>query len=312
MVRIGGSVTVERDEVVKGDVVVIGGSADVDGEVTGDVNVVGGSLTLGPTALVRQNVAIVGGTLHRDPAARVLGKVDEVGVGGRFGGKRPNWRVERSERRSFGIGVFGTLLRGALMALIALIVVTLGRRHVEALSARVAAEPVRAGLVGLLAEIGFAPVLVVTIVVLAISIIGIPLLLLLPFALVLVVMLSLVGYTGVAAHVGEVVSRRLGLAPGVHATVAIGVAALVVVTLLGKLAGLAGGVFGGVVGGTLTFVGYLVEYLAWTLGLGGVILTWLQSRRKPTGFGQASSTAAASDAPPPEILGDDIPPFQRG
>ncbi len=44
IVRIGGNVTVARDEVVSGDVVAIGGSADVDGEVTRGVTVVGGSL----------------------------------------------------------------------------------------------------------------------------------------------------------------------------------------------------------------------------------------------------------------------------
>src|SRR5439155_9555497 len=48
-VRIGGSVTVDADESV-GDVVVIGGSAHIQGEVKGDVMVVGGLVELGPHA----------------------------------------------------------------------------------------------------------------------------------------------------------------------------------------------------------------------------------------------------------------------
>ena len=43
IVRVFGSVTVDADERVRGDVVVIAGSLSIDGEVTGDVVVVGGS-----------------------------------------------------------------------------------------------------------------------------------------------------------------------------------------------------------------------------------------------------------------------------
>ena len=65
------------------------------------------------------------------------------------------------------------------------IVTAVGQRPVQQIAARIAAEPLRAGLVGLLAEILFVPVLVVTVLALVISIIGIPLLLLVPFGIVL-------------------------------------------------------------------------------------------------------------------------------
>ena len=42
IVRIGGSVAVDADEYVRGDVVVIGGSATINGEVDGEVVVVAG------------------------------------------------------------------------------------------------------------------------------------------------------------------------------------------------------------------------------------------------------------------------------
>ena len=79
-VRIGGSVTVNDDEVVNGNVVAIGGAARVDGEVNGDVVAVGGGVDLGPGAAVSRNVVVVGGVLRRDPAARIGGSIQEIGA----------------------------------------------------------------------------------------------------------------------------------------------------------------------------------------------------------------------------------------
>ena len=291
IVRIGGSVAVESDELVRGDVVVIGGSADIDGEVAGDAVVVGGSMRLGPNAFVRGDSVLVGGTLDRDPAARVLG--EQVGVDfaqlGRFGPGRGMtvWRAG---------GLVGTLLRVVLLALGALLVVTLGGRHVDAIAGRVAQEPLRAGFVGFLGEVLFVPLLLTTVVVLTVSIIGIPLLLLMPFAVVLLLVVLLVGFTGVAAQVGRVTGDRLGLSVGPHVTVALGVATIVVVTLAARVAGLAGGFFGGVFGVTLSVVGGLIEYAAWTVGTGAVILHWLSTRRRPA---VPSLPAVPADAPAP-------------
>jgi len=80
-VRFGGTITVNENETVDGDVVVVAGRALVRGRVTGDVVVVGGSAELGPQAEVGKDVVVVGGQLSRDPAARVGGEVNTVGVG---------------------------------------------------------------------------------------------------------------------------------------------------------------------------------------------------------------------------------------
>jgi hypothetical protein len=288
IVRIGGSVVVESDELVRGDVVVIGGSADIDGEVAGDAVVVGGSMRLGPNAFVRGDSVLVGGSLDRDPAARVLGERVGVGDFAQLGRLRPGrgmtvWRAG---------GLVGTLLRVVLLALGALLVVTLGGRHVDAIAGQVAREPLRAGFVGFLGEVLFVPLLLTTVVVLTVSIIGIPLLVLMPFAVVLLLVVLLVGFTGVAAQVGRVTGDRFGLSVGPHASVALGVATIVVVTLVARVAGLAGGFFGGVFGVTLSVVGGLIEYAAWTVGAGAIILHWLSTRRRGNGF---SSPAAPAD-----------------
>ena len=80
VVRIGGSVTVDSDESVRGDVVAIGGSANINGEVDGNVVAVGGSVRLGPQAVVRGDVTSVGGEVHRDSTAVIRGGVHEVAV----------------------------------------------------------------------------------------------------------------------------------------------------------------------------------------------------------------------------------------
>ena len=58
-------------------------------------------------------------------------------------------------------------------------------------------KPLKAGAIGLLAQLLFLPVLVITIVVLVITIIGIPLLLLIPFVILGLAIVGLVGFTGV-------------------------------------------------------------------------------------------------------------------
>jgi hypothetical protein len=134
-------------------------------------------------------------------------------------------------------------------------------------------------LVGLLAEVLFVPLLVLTTIVLAISIVGIPVLLLLPFAIVLALVVMLVGFSGAAYQVGLFVRQRMGVtsdSPFVAAT--IGVVTILAVTLAGSLIGLGGVMVGGVLGWTVGSVGFLVEYLAWTIGLGAALLAWRNVR----------------------------------
>jgi hypothetical protein len=282
LVRIGGGITVGRDELVEGDAVAIGGSADIDGEVTRDVTVIGGSLNLGPEAIVRGDVAVIGGSLNRSPGARIEGKVDDVGfgtqvpLGRRLGRNFPFW----TQFWRVG-GLVGTLLRLTLLMLSTLVVFALGGRFVEAIADRAATEPFRSGLAGLLAEVLFVPLVVITVVVLAVSIIGIPLLVLVPFAVVLAVVPMLVGFTGVAYHIGRLGSDRFGIKRGPYASVALGVVLVVGITLVARIVALAGGfVFGVVVAVPLAAIGGLAEYVAWTIGIGAVLLTWLSTRRR--------------------------------
>jgi hypothetical protein len=293
IVRIaGGAVNVAENERVEGDIVAIGGPVTVDGEVTGDIVAVGGGLTLGPHAVVRGEVTAVGGPFKRDPQAQVFGQVNEVGIGAN-GQTIPPYRIGLRDLLfgSFAsrVGRFtSTIIRVLMFILFGLIVTAVGQRPLQQISARIAAEPVRAGLVGLLGEILFAPLLVVTILALVISIIGIPLLILVPFGIILIGIVMLVGFTGTAHIVGGWTLERFGRSQGnPYLVVAIGIVAIAGVTLLGRLFALAVGGFGA----PLYVVGYVLEYLAWTVGFGAAILAWMHWRRSPPPPAEAAAPA---------------------
>ena len=153
VVRIGGAVTVEENERVDGDVVGIGGHVTVNGEVTGDVVAVGGGMTLGPHAVVRGEVTAVGGPLKRDPQAQVFGKVNEVGIGPNVTGIPSNINIPSLIFGSFASRVgrlTATIARLLMFILFALIVTAVAHRPVQEIAARILAEPVRMGLMGLL------------------------------------------------------------------------------------------------------------------------------------------------------------------
>jgi hypothetical protein len=305
VVRIAGSVTVGADETVEGDVTAIGGSADIQGEVNGQVTVIGGTANLGPDAHIHGDVHVVGGTLNRAPGARIDGRVDEVGMGGlngfgsAFGRRLPNpiWWGTFVRVGS----LIGTLVRIAVLAMLMVIVVALGARHVEGIADQAATDPWRSGIVGLLAEILFLPLIVATVIFLAVSVIGLPLLVLVPFGIVMALVLMLVGFTGVAYHVGGFVNARFGRPPGLYPNILAGLLAIVALSIVARLVGLLGGfVLGGVLSGSLAALGYLVEYVAWTVGTGAVVLAWLSTRRKMPASGTTGVTGPPVNETPAE------------
>ena len=291
-VRFGGNVSVEDGEIVNGDVVSIGGSARVNGEVRGDAVAIGGGLELGPHANVQGDAVSVGGALKRDPGARVDGKVVDIGGGWPF----PTgewWRWNRFPRRGFppfganffgaAAGMFalmGTLMRVLVLCLLSSIVLFVGREYVERVGARAAAEPLKAGAVGLLAQLLFGPLLVLTIVVFVVTIVGIPLLLLVPFAMLAFGGVLLLGFTAVAYHLGRLANARLAWHhDNTYLTAVTGILMLVSPVLIARVLGLADWLLFPLTG-TLVFLGLVAEYLAWTVGFGAVAL--LKFERAPT------------------------------
>lgn len=272
-VRIGGSVTVDADESVE-DVVVIGGSAHVMGQVEGDVVVIGGTADLGPHADIGKDVTVVGGSLNRDAGAHVGGRINQVGPGFGMRGLHP---IRLPQSFFFGSSLGGlfafasTMFYLAIVSLFAFLVVLTNREYVERVAARAAAEPLKAGAVGLLMQLLFIPLLVVTIVVLVVTIIGIPLLVLLPFAILALVVFCFVGFTAVAYRIGWAVTGRRGVTMNPQMTAIIGILIVMSPLIAGRVLGVGGPILLPLTLPVL-FIGFVAEYLAWTVGVGAVAL----------------------------------------
>ena len=87
-------------------------------------------------------------------------------------------------------------MRLFLLALLASGIVLVARGPVERIAQRASAEPLKAGVVGVLAQMLAVPLLVSGILMAVISIVGIPLLLLLPFIFMAAGLMMLAGFSG--------------------------------------------------------------------------------------------------------------------
>lgn len=211
--RLGGSVVIRADERIAGDVVAIGGTVDVlgdvvgdvvaiggavavDGKVSGDVVAVGGEIILGPTALVDGDVTTVGGTVNRNPQAVVNGEISILTVmdslridlfnfrWGSWQGYWSNWPV--------------SLLYVAALFALALVVLAIIPGNVHAIEKHMETNAGRSAIIGLLTLVLLVPLTFV----LVLTIIGAPLLWFGYFAA------KMVGYVALVSIVGRKVTER--------------------------------------------------------------------------------------------------------
>jgi hypothetical protein len=230
-------------------------------------------MTLGPKAAVANNVVVIGGPLRRDPGARIGGRVQTVGLGtlnlGDFRWTSNPLRLFWGSMVGAAFALVFTLTRLAILCLLAALVVLFGRNYMERAAAHAANETVKAGAIGLLAQLLFLPVLVITIVVLVMTIIGIPLLLLLPFVFLGIGIIAVIGFAAVGYRLGGLLLMRLGWATdNPYTTTIAGILLVMSPLLLARLLGLVlPFTFG------LGLIGMLLEYVAWTVGFGAVALT---------------------------------------
>jgi hypothetical protein len=258
-------------------VVVLGGTATINGHVEDDVVVLGGHLKLGPTAVVDGDVFTAGSDPTIDPAAHVKGKVDQAGIDlpglglgwGGFGVPRGWWPFA-----SFGAMV----MRLGLVLTISLLFTLIAPGWVRSMSGR-AADVGASGVVGAIVEVLFVPVLLIITLGLVISVVGIPLLGAIPFVLAGVALLWVGGFAAVAVTLGARLRGSRGdRASAPYLDLLTGFLAITGVTIIAHFIGLAPGwisPFGWMVRTT----GLLIEYVAWTIGLGAALSTLLVGRR---------------------------------
>jgi hypothetical protein len=292
-VRVFGDAVVNEGEEVTGQVVAVLGSVRINGEVGDQVVAVLGSVDLGPRAIVHGDVVTVGGRLQRAPGSQINGAVTEVSLGDV--GARINlpWFDGWGPVYVFGgfgsvARLIGTTFRLVLLALVGCLALVGARRAVEGSAQRVTDDPVKTTLVGLAAWVLFVPLFVMIAIVLAISFIGIPLLVLLPFAIVVLLVMAVVGFSGTAYAVGQWARRRFGIATtSGFADICLGILIILLPLLLGRVVALGGWTLSPVVF-LLVAIGLAVEFLAWASGFGAVLTNT---------FSRWQATRAARSAP---------------
>jgi hypothetical protein len=285
-VRIFGNATVNRDEWVDGQVVAVLGSVRVDGYVADQVVAVLGSVELGPDARVRGDVTAVGGTVRRAPGAQIGGSIHEIDIASEELRRHlhwvPWWTGPWASNPFVGTArLAGTLIRLLLLTLLVSLIVFVLRQPIAGVAERIRTEPLKMTVVGLLAQLVFLPALALTTVILAVSIIGIPLLLLVPFVVVAMLLIMLGGFAAVADAAGGWAAARLGLTTDQpYLRVSLGVIVILAPLLITRIIGV---VLGGFYPVTLMLsaFAFLIEYLAWTAGFGAALVSALQRWRKP-------------------------------
>jgi hypothetical protein len=274
-IAVGQDVRIERDEEVTDAVIVVGGDLIIDGRVRDGVFVAGGDVHLSATADVRGELVVAGGTLTRDAGARQVGSVSYVSFGDWWRQNTWWWPTIRFVEMGRWWSLVGTIARIAVLGLLMMIMLVVARAPVARVGRAALAEPLRAFLIGLAAEIFFLPFLLAASIGLIITIIGIPFVaVLVPIAIILAVFAFVLGFTALACRIGERIEDRLGWQPGnAFIATAIGFVILLAPTLIARFVNFAP--WGGAMSFALIALGLTVEFVAWTLGLGAAIVTGL-------------------------------------
>jgi hypothetical protein len=294
---LGGNVQLDQGSHVQGDIVLLGGSINANGEVDGSVTAVGGSINLAATAVVQGDVNDIGGSINRDPEARVKGQINSSSGGpfppivipGQIRVPNVNWTPDYGWSL---VGLFGKMLwwlgRSFIWAILALLLVLFLPEHVERAAAAVVEQPVIAGGLGLM-TIVVAPLLLVVIM---ITIIGIPFSLL---GIFLLVVAWAFGVITVGLEIGKRLARALKQewAPAVEA----GLGTLVLTLVANGI------------GGLIPCVGWMVPALVGMLGLGAVLLTRFGTVNYPPGTMLTPQPPASPPTPPePPVPAEPVEP----
>lgn len=266
---IGGNAVIASEAVIDGDVALIGGTMQIDGSVDGDVAIIGGQIWLGETALIDGDIATIGGALEQSPGATITGDVvdnpspaidipvqpDVPDVP-----NMPNWSdpwiyIENNPLWDFA-NVFAQALGVGLIATLAALFL---QPQLERVGQAITSQPIIAGSFGLLTVV-VGPL---ALVVLAITIILLPVTFLGVVALVLA---WLFGIIAIGQEVGERLTRTLSQTWAPAFTAGVGTFLLMLV--------------GGYIG-LIPCVGWLAPFLIGLLGLGGTALTLFGTRSYP-------------------------------
>jgi hypothetical protein len=273
--RVLRSYTLAEGETSNEPIVVIGGSARIDGRAVDDVVVVGGSLHLGPKAVVEGNAVSVGGGVIMEPGATVRGSIDDnsfpkISIGPFF-----TFGSDWGSGSWTGFAFWGSVVRLSFTLVVALILTLLAPGWISSIAGR---SPGASIVTGLAVEVLFVPALIVLVVALTVSIVGIPLLATIPFLLAAFAFIWVAGFTGVAVRIGRALRGRGDTTEVSVVDFLIGYAIIIAVTVLAQVMAYGLGWLSPATW-PMRSAGLLVEYVAWTIGLGAAVTSLVAPRR---------------------------------
>ena len=316
LVRFGQDIEIEAGRVVDGSVVALGGNIVVRGEVKGDCTAVGGNVTVEDSALVHGDAVSVGGQTEVLPGGKVMKSVVSVGSGGAWAQKLHGhhifpWMGLMGVGAAIG-GIMNSIVQFLITLLLAWLALLLVRDRmlyaVERMSTHFG-KSLLWGLVAWMAAVVAIPAIVIVgaiaMVILVITIIGIPVAILLAIALVFaligavlgIVVMIFLGYVNGAIYLGRQILHRWK--PGatfspMHAVIA-WTALIAVIKITGHVISLLGLVFLMPIGIALTIACAVLWIVLTTAGMGSMVLTRLA--KGPT-FATAAPAMGAAPAPP--------------
>lgn len=203
LVRMGEDVHIPYYQIVRGNVVCIGGDLRIDGKVMGDVVNIFGKTTLSSSAIVNGEVVTLMGSLKRSDEAVVGGEAILVG-----GESCPVFVWPFAAFGSAVVRLVGRIATFLVLALLLLIVVYFMRDRMKRASTLVFGSFLKSLGVGFLVVLFGSILAIVVAVILAITIIGIPVSILLVLSLIAFI---IIGYFVSALSLGEFLCAKLNI-----------------------------------------------------------------------------------------------------
>jgi hypothetical protein len=297
---LGGNALLKTGSVVEGDVILLGGNLRAEGTIQGDVIILGGSADLESTAVVEGSVDVIGGNLDRSPGATIVGSVNEGPMGLVI--NPLDLRLFPSDFRfdpltGFNVPTFRNpvlellwlFARSFMWAVVAVLAALFLAVPIDRVGQAAIRQPLASGGVGCLTAI----VVPVLLVLLAITLICIPVSLLGAFVLVIA---WAFGMISLGTEVGKKISQLFRHEWALPLSAGIGTFLLTLVI--------------NGIGQFVPCLGWAVPLLVGILGIGAVLITRFGSRTYPAyasavdfttpAAGQASMSA-------PDAFQDDLP-----
>ncbi len=258
----GGPAEIKEGQTVD-NAVVYGGTLTVNGHVEGDAVVFGGNLHLGKTAVIEGDMVSLGGTITRDEGSVVEGDVvsmNGLGIGRLVTGLKhgPSVHVDSDDGDRgghHGASLPGFLVWFAAMFGTGFFAMMLAPNRMKQVENELHRDPLKCGLTGLIALVAIVPLTVL----LAVTIVGIPVAVLL---WVVAPVAALLGLAVVASEIG----LRLPIFRGRKTQAVVLALGTLVILLVGLI----------------PFVGPVVVFILGLLGLGAIVRTRFGIR--PKGF----------------------------